>query len=193
MKVITINGNDLVKLDLGCSNKKRDGYLGLDICPHDCVDIVADLSKDGIPLGNKTIDELYTSHCLEHIPQNEIPFVWHEVHRACKTGAKVIFRLPYYANAKALTLISHITLFSERTFMASKFFCNRFDIKKIKFNYVPEWQDKPSAEQEFARIHYMNVVFDFEVICINKEFIPWKQAERKFAPREFISIQKHIK
>jgi len=57
----------MIKLNIGCGNKKLDGFINIDIREDVRPDIVLDVSYlDGIKDG--TIDYILASHVLEHFP-----------------------------------------------------------------------------------------------------------------------------
>tara|TARA_Y200000002_G_scaffold381495_1_gene395666 strand:- start:1537 stop:2184 length:648 start_codon:yes stop_codon:yes gene_type:complete len=67
-----ISKMDLVFLELGSEKKGKNGWITISTCGSD---IFWDLRK-GIPLKDKSVDKIYSSHLLEHIPyQDLIPFL----------------------------------------------------------------------------------------------------------------------
>jgi len=87
--------NDLQKihLDLGCGNRKRIGYIGVDAVKLEGVDIVCNL-EEGFPFEDNIIDGIYSRFLFEHIA-NTI-FLFQELYRICKNGAIIEFKVPYY-------------------------------------------------------------------------------------------------
>lgn len=83
-----------MKLNLGCGIYKRDGYFGIDILDECGADLVHDLNT-GIPFDNDSVDEIYSSHFLEHCAN--VYFMLDEIYRVCKNGSKVYIRVPCYA------------------------------------------------------------------------------------------------
>lgn len=89
-----------MKIELGGGRYPRgEGFVNYDLL--DCADVVCDLSK-GIPLGDDTVDEVYSSHFIEHIPAPHI-FMDREVCRVCKIGAQVEIRVPHPLSDGAMT------------------------------------------------------------------------------------------
>jgi SAM-dependent methyltransferase len=82
-----------LKIDLGCGDKRREGYLGLDYVPGDQVDYVLDLTKERYPFEDRSVDAVYSAHFLEHI--EEPNHVFEEIGRVCKDGALIEFWTPY--------------------------------------------------------------------------------------------------
>jgi SAM-dependent methyltransferase len=81
-----------VKLDIGCGRSKFAGTLGVDVVPVKGVDIAADLSK-GLPFADGSVDAIYTSHTLEHMP--DFIGAMEEIWRVCKDGALVNIWVPH--------------------------------------------------------------------------------------------------
>jgi SAM-dependent methyltransferase len=82
-----------VRVDIGCGNARRDGFVGLDQFPGEQVDHVLDLTRDLYPFPDGSVDEVFSAHFLEHI--EEPNHVFEEVGRICKDGASIEFYTPY--------------------------------------------------------------------------------------------------
>lgn len=83
------NIKKIKKLNLGSGNTKSKNYIDIDIDKKCKPDVVLDLEKAKLPYRTNTIDEIYTSHTLEHIV-NLIPLL-EECWRVLKP--KGIFRI----------------------------------------------------------------------------------------------------
>jgi ubiquinone/menaquinone biosynthesis C-methylase UbiE len=84
-----------VKVDLGCGpQKKSSEYVGVDLNKYENVDYVVDVSKEGLPFRNGEVDEIFTSHFLEHIENARIPFVLSECYRVLKQGGEIEILVP---------------------------------------------------------------------------------------------------
>jgi len=85
--------SSLVKIELGSGSKKgKDGWTTVDQCG---ADINWDLRR-GIPLPNGSVDKIYSSHLLEHIPyQQLIPFL-RECRRVMKLDAEFSVCVPNF-------------------------------------------------------------------------------------------------
>ena len=85
-----------IKIDLGCGGNKHEGCFGIDWSRENSdADIIADLNN-GIPLLDNTVDEVFTSHFLEHI--GDLIGMMKEIHRVCKNGARVHIWVPHGLN-----------------------------------------------------------------------------------------------
>ena len=74
-----------MKIDIGCSDKKKDGYIGIDIV--DYTDkyptgqfIQANLFIE-FPFDDNSIEKVYASHFIEHVPQDKVIWFFNEIYR----------------------------------------------------------------------------------------------------------------
>jgi predicted SAM-dependent methyltransferase len=80
-----------IKIDIGCGKEPYgNGFLTVD--PFLIADIKAFMWK--LPFYDNTVDEIYSSHSLEHINKNKVLPTLKEWHRVLKTGGKIILRVP---------------------------------------------------------------------------------------------------
>lgn len=88
-----LENSSLVKIELGSGAKKgKDGWTTVDQYG---ADINWDLRR-GIPLPNESVDKIYSSHLLEHIPyQQLIPFL-RECRRVMKSDAEFSVCVPNF-------------------------------------------------------------------------------------------------
>ena len=90
---VTSDEENKVKLNLGCGNVIRGGYINIDKYNNTKnVDYNWDLSK--LEVEDGSVDEIYTSHVFEHIQINDIYSVLEEWERALCIGGKIVMRLP---------------------------------------------------------------------------------------------------
>ena len=89
-----------MKLNIGCGNDIRVGYVNLDYHAGNGVNVVHDLSKIPYPFKNNAFDEIYASHILEHI-DCPIDKVMQELHRILAKDGKLIIREPHYTSPSA--------------------------------------------------------------------------------------------
>jgi len=117
-----------MKLNLGCGEDYKKGYVNCDIKKSVNPDIVLDLTKK-LPFENNSIGEVYMHHVLEHIPYYDR--LIKEIYRVCKNKAKVIIFVPFYSSHCMFSSPEHINFFSPETFNKYK---NLFDIRfRINF------------------------------------------------------------
>lgn len=162
-----------MKLDLGCGNKKKEGFIGVDIISMPGVDKVIDLGKYPWPFKDNSIEEIYCSHYIEHT--SDLVKFMDEVWRICKNGAKLTFEAPYYTSTFAVQDPTHKRSVSGETFL---YFNKKwredysigyypikanFNILEMNVVYNPDWAQKPDAEKLYAQKHYINVI-DFIIV-----------------------------
>src|SRR3954453_17953447 len=103
-----------IKIDLGCGDKRRDGYLGLDYVAGAQVDHVLDLTKERYPFEDRSVDAVYSAHFLEHI--EEPNHVFEEIGRICKDGARIEFWTPYAFTNEAF-VYGHLSFLTEEPWL----------------------------------------------------------------------------
>ncbi len=79
-----------MKLDVGCGTFKREGYTGVD--PFVDTDIQAPMWA--IPLPDNSVEEIYSSHALEHIGKREVVPTLKEWARLLKVGGVATIEVP---------------------------------------------------------------------------------------------------
>jgi hypothetical protein len=89
----TTDPEQRLRLDLGCGNAKRDGFVGLDAMPGPAVDHVLDLTVDPLPFPDDSVDEVFSAHFLEHIDSPN--HLFGEIGRTCRDHARIEFWTPY--------------------------------------------------------------------------------------------------
>jgi hypothetical protein len=118
-----------LKLDLGCGNDARrnqeTGFIGVDIEARPGVDVVWDLTKAPWPWADNSVDEVFASHLVEHLPgmDHELEIVngkivkktiypravfFNEMWRVMKEDAKAMIATPHWASNRAYGDVSHV-------------------------------------------------------------------------------------
>ena len=101
-----------MRLNLGCGNKKKAGFLGVDRYPCEAVDQIADLNG-ALPFAADSIEEVYMDNVIEHVP--DLPRLFGELHRTCKHGAEITIITPHFASLASWrdpTHVHHLSYFS---------------------------------------------------------------------------------
>lgn len=76
-----------MKLNLGCGNDIRKGWINLDLYMHDGVDVSHDLNELPLPFDDNSFNVILCKNILEHI----IYFpLMSELHRILKKGGKIL-------------------------------------------------------------------------------------------------------
>ena len=102
------------RINLGCGNDLREGYVNVDSSATVNPDKVWDLEKTPLPFADDSFDEVVANHVLEHI-HNFIPLM-HDIHRICKSDASIRIRTPFYASWGQFNDPTHVRFFSPFTF-----------------------------------------------------------------------------
>lgn len=129
-----------LKLDLGCGQSKREGFLGVDKVETAAADFLCDLlrvpwclrTKPTLALGGQappltlhdgSVLEVYCSHFLEHIPLADTPegtdlliAFMNELHRVLTPGGKATLITPWAWNTRAWQDPTHRRVISDATF-----------------------------------------------------------------------------
>ena len=102
-------------LELGCGPSKRIAEaISIDILNIPEVDIVADLSK-GFPfIPDNCVDEIYSFHFMEHLP--DLEFFMRESLRILKPNGKIIGIVPHFSNPYFYSDYTHKSFFGLYTF-----------------------------------------------------------------------------
>ena len=92
----------MTRLNIGCAWKRIDGYVGVDIRKTRAADVVAP-SWD-LPYEDNEIEEVYTSHMMEHLKEDEIESTLKEFSRVLESNGKLVIRVPDFEVYAALFL-----------------------------------------------------------------------------------------
>jgi predicted SAM-dependent methyltransferase len=87
-----IDFNNEILLDIGCANKKMDGFIGIDNVDYG-QEILWDI-RDGIPFPDNSVSKVYTSHLMEHLTNKEGKAFTEEVLRVLKSGGIFYSKMP---------------------------------------------------------------------------------------------------
>lgn len=79
-----------MKLDIGCGDFKRDGFLGVDAF----VDTDFKAPMWAIPLPDHSVDEIYSSHALEHVGKFQVVPTLREWARIIKPDGLITIQVP---------------------------------------------------------------------------------------------------
>lgn len=106
---------DGIKLNLGCGNRKIEGFVNIDSRKIVNPDVVYDL-EEGLPKNFKdnSVSYIYASNILEHI--RNLILLMEDIYRVCQNGATVEIYVPYYKSYHAFTDPTHVRFFTEDTF-----------------------------------------------------------------------------
>ena len=81
-----------MKLNLGCGENQRTGYVNVDVCGSP--DVVCDLAAFPWPWATDSVDEIRAEHFLEHVDDYAATIL--EIHRILKPGGLLWLRVPHF-------------------------------------------------------------------------------------------------
>lgn len=123
-----------MKINVGCGNDKKEGYLNIDSEASAKPDKKVNLDKYPWPFKANSCDEFYCSHVLEHL-QEPVKAI-NEMHRILKKGGELVVIAPFYASPGAFYDLTHKHFFGYRSFDS---FCDgrayNYMSKGAKFSY----------------------------------------------------------
>lgn len=142
------------KLNLGCGNDIKPGYVNMDRYNANGVDIVYDLEKFPYPFKDNTFDEIFAQDIIEHIS----PFfdVMNELHRISKNKTILKIQVPHFSSATAFHT-SHKLFFRYKSFQETTFdldlvnFSKKFKVLKRKIIFI----DRRFKLQKFLIHNYL--------------------------------------
>lgn len=83
------------KLNLGCGEFKKEGFVNLDWVESAKPDVLHNLNMFPYPFSSNTFDIIEADHVLEHL---EDPFgVMRELHRISVDGGRIVIRVPHFS------------------------------------------------------------------------------------------------
>ncbi len=94
------------KLNIGCGNTKKEGFIGIDLRDYG-QELVRDITR-GLPFDDDSVDEIFSSHTLEHIERADVPFVWEEMYRVLKHGCRAKIIVPHAKSPQAF-MMAHLS------------------------------------------------------------------------------------
>jgi len=147
--------NTPVKLQLGCGNNPKSGWINHDLIQLDGVDVIHDLNVRPWPWADNSIDEILAKDVLEHIPDTVATM--EELYRITKPGALLYIAVPYWNSWEAVTDPTHVRQFNEFSF-------NFFD---------------PSQEQCQERPYYTSARFKIDRIGFGVQVCPYLHTEKR--------------
>jgi len=99
------------RVELGGGWKKREGWINIDNNTMCSPDICRDLGR-GFPFDDDSVDEIYSSNCLEHLNGKDLVFVIWEIQRVLKTGCVATIIVPL----GVVPDLSHLSFFHFHSF-----------------------------------------------------------------------------
>jgi ubiquinone/menaquinone biosynthesis C-methylase UbiE len=139
--------NSIIKVEIGAGLRRQiEGAITLDQWDSPAIDIVANLN-DGLSLfPDNSIDEIHSSHVLEHI--EKLDELMKEMYRVLKPGGKMCGTVPHFSNAYYYSDYTHQKYFGLYTF---SYFSNQDYFKrKVPAFYTQYKYEIHNIKLEFA-------------------------------------------
>jgi len=109
-----------LRLDFGCGQNKKPGFVGVDKFAMPGVDYVLDIGNAIWPWPDSSAEEAHASHFLEHLTnqngKNERVHFFNELYRVLKPGAKATLIFPHWNSNRYYGDPTHKEPFSEMGF-----------------------------------------------------------------------------
>jgi len=168
----------LLKLDLGCGENKKEGFTGVDLFAK--TDIKADLLKFPWPWRDNSVEELWCSHFFEHIPgPTRVPWM-DEAWRILIPNGKLTIIVPYWSSPRAIQDPMHqwpplseqsFIYFNKewRTLNKLNHYLGRADFD-FTYGYLcdQETAQRNQESQQFYIKHYLQAVNDLQVNLVKR-------------------------
>ena len=124
-----------MKLNLGCGDDIRKGFINIDINKKKGVDLVLDLNNP-LPFKENSIDYALCNHIIEHL-ENPINFIL-DLYWVCENGAIIEIVSPHFSSFTTHADLTHkrgLSYFSFGEKQINKEIYQKFDVNK-KFNFL---------------------------------------------------------
>lgn len=135
-----------MKLNLGCGNDIRKGWVNLDIKKKPGVDVVHNLDKFPYPFMDEQFDLVLMDNVIEHL--HDTIGVMAQIHRILKPGGVAILLFPYFQHPNAWVDPTHVKCLTAETF---RYFAKGKlqERKLIRGRYVHIPVDEPKLFSKF--------------------------------------------
>ena len=103
-----------MKINIGCGEDIRQGWVNIDINPLDKSVLKLDVDNEKFPFEDNTVDLIEAIDLLEHL-HNLIPFL-KECYRVLKHGGALYVEVPKFPSDAAIADPTHVRYFVDETF-----------------------------------------------------------------------------
>lgn len=90
-----------MKIDIGCGGKKKEGFIGVDQYAMEGVDHVCKIGSERLPFEDGTVEEVHSSHFIEHLTATERVYFYNELYRVMSQNAKATIIVPHWNSNRA--------------------------------------------------------------------------------------------
>lgn len=124
-----------LRLNLGCGQRTRPGFYGVDQVALPGVDILADLNEPFTALPDDCVEEIYCRHTLEHVVR--FLELLAELHRVTRSDGRMEIIVPHFSNPYGYSDPTHVRFFGAYSFY---YFCDEADQppRAVPSFYIPQ-------------------------------------------------------
>ena len=94
-----------MKLNLGCGNQIRPGFVGVDRHVCDAAEVLCDLAGR-LPFQGDSVEEIWMDNVIEHVVDTGA--LMSEIARVCVAGARVTIRTPHFSSLASYRDPTHV-------------------------------------------------------------------------------------
>lgn len=151
----------LQKINLGCGEDKKEGYVNVDWSPLVHPDVVHDLNVIPYPFPDSSVDLIEAFHVLEHLDK---PFaLMKEYHRILKPGGVVHIKVPHFSRGFTHAEHEHgfdvtFPLYFNERFTKSGYFGVPFQLSSMRLSWLAFFHLMPFMGYGALTISVLRVV-----------------------------------
>lgn len=159
--------NNIKKLNLGCGERKKAGFINIDWNKETKPDILHDLNILPYPFEDNHFDLIEASHILEHLDK---PFlVMKELHRLLKPDGILMVKVPHFSRGFTHAEHTHgfdvtFPLYFNKNFTKSGFIGVEFKLEKLALRWLAFQHLLPSMGYHKITIlclNFLNKIISF--------------------------------
>lgn len=165
------------KLNLGCGNDYKEGWLNCDFNKNVKADKYFDMNKFPYPFPDDKFDKILLDNVLEHFTKDKAIKVLEELHRIAKPYGTIEIYVPHFSGMYAFSHLTHFsfygigtftTLEEDEAFSGERYSSARFSVDKEELMF---WHHHLINFKFLSRMP-INWMFNF-----NR---PWQQLMERF-------------
>ena len=156
-----------MKLNLGCGNDRREGYVNVDCAKLPGVHKICDLNALPLPFESDSCEEILCKDVLEHL--ESFPAIMYDLHRILKKGGVLKIVVPHFSSGDAYSDPTHRNFFAAKTFgffVSGHERCYYGDsafsqLRKLRITFAIGGHSIPPLEWIFNFNGKMQVLYDY--------------------------------
>lgn len=134
-----------LRIDLGCGERKREGWVGVDRESLPGVDVVSEALPYLQGLASETVDEIYSRHFIEHV--DDVTLLVAELARVLRPGGRATIIAPHFSSPFYYSDPTHRSRFGLYSF-------SYFAEDRILKRSVPTYAQHRSLELTHVRLQF---------------------------------------